>query len=256
MTKLDNDLKKQVQCFLDKGVPLSIIIKAFKLSKQQITRGMLGYLNLEKQSAVELFSVFEKVDRFRRLTGYSNIINRIQRLLSLKISSRCGVNIAGIENEINSLSGITYPEYHQLLISIFYYQSTYGKKITLRLIVDESLHEMLKDNKVLSEEELEMRLKTKINLQAMQKKFYINSLSQLDVEVILNSLSILRSREAECLNMYFGLTNNPMTLEQIGKYFGITKECTRQIIVKALRKMKHPSRSSKFLHLIKDDSVT
>ncbi|MCL2110236.1 RNA polymerase sigma factor RpoD [Microgenomates group bacterium] len=59
-------------------------------------------------------------------------------------------------------------------------------------------------------------------------------------------LSALSDREARVLKMRFGLASNrPMTLEEVGKEFGVTRERIRQIEAKALRKLKHPSRRKK-----------
>lgn len=56
----------------------------------------------------------------------------------------------------------------------------------------------------------------------------------------------LTEREQQVLRMRFGLDDgHPLTLEQVGKYFNVTRERIRQIEAKALRKLKHPSRSRK-----------
>lgn len=55
-------------------------------------------------------------------------------------------------------------------------------------------------------------------------------------------LSTLSDREARVLRMRFGLDSpRPMTLEEVGQKFGVTRERIRQIEAKALRKLKHPS---------------
>ncbi len=65
-------------------------------------------------------------------------------------------------------------------------------------------------------------------------------------ENIEEVLSTLTDREAKVLRMRFGLDGkNPMTLEEVGKEFGVTRERIRQIEAKALRKLKHPSRRKK-----------
>jgi len=65
-------------------------------------------------------------------------------------------------------------------------------------------------------------------------------------ENIEEVLSTLTDREARVLRMRFGLDGkNPMTLEEVGREFGVTRERIRQIEAKALRKLKHPSRRKK-----------
>ncbi len=59
-------------------------------------------------------------------------------------------------------------------------------------------------------------------------------------------LETLSDREARVLKLRFGLEGgDSMTLEQVGKVFGVTRERIRQIEAKALRRLKHPSRRKK-----------
>ncbi len=59
-------------------------------------------------------------------------------------------------------------------------------------------------------------------------------------------LGTLNDRERKVLELRFGLTDGtPRTLEEVGKEFNVTRERIRQIEAKALRKLKHPSRSQK-----------
>lgn len=63
---------------------------------------------------------------------------------------------------------------------------------------------------------------------------------------ISESLSTLTEREEGVLRLRFGLDDGiPKTLEEIGEAFGVTRERIRQIEAKALRKLKHPSRSKR-----------
>ncbi|AVM42256.1 RNA polymerase sigma factor RpoD [Fastidiosipila sanguinis] len=59
-------------------------------------------------------------------------------------------------------------------------------------------------------------------------------------------LGTLVKREEKVLRLRFGLDDGrPRTLEEVGKEFGVTRERIRQIEAKALRKLRHPSRSKK-----------
>ena len=63
------------------------------------------------------------------------------------------------------------------------------------------------------------------------------------LEEVLNTLT---DREAMVLRLRFGLEDgHPRTLEEVGSTFGVTRERIRQIEAKALRKLRHPSRSKK-----------
>jgi len=65
-------------------------------------------------------------------------------------------------------------------------------------------------------------------------------------EQIGDALRTLTDREAKVLKMRFGLGDgNEHTLEEVGQQFKVTRERIRQIEAKALRKLKHPSRSRK-----------
>jgi len=61
---------------------------------------------------------------------------------------------------------------------------------------------------------------------------------------IERSLSTLTSREGDVVRLYFGLNGkHPLTLEEIGERFELTRERVRQIKEKAIRRLKHTSRS-------------
>ncbi len=65
-------------------------------------------------------------------------------------------------------------------------------------------------------------------------------------DVVKEILDSLTPREAKVLRMRFGIDiANDHTLEEVGKQFDVTRERIRQIEAKALRKLKHPSRSDK-----------
>jgi len=65
-------------------------------------------------------------------------------------------------------------------------------------------------------------------------------------EQLLDVLGTLTDREQRVLRLRFGLDDGrARTLEEVGKVFDVTRERIRQIEAKALRKLRHPSRSRK-----------
>ena len=65
-------------------------------------------------------------------------------------------------------------------------------------------------------------------------------------EQLMEVLDTLSDREKKVLMLRFGLEDGrPRTLEEVGKEFNVTRERIRQIEAKALRKLRHPSRSKK-----------
>ncbi|MBV2089652.1 MAG: RNA polymerase sigma factor RpoD [Candidatus Thiodiazotropha sp. (ex Ctena orbiculata)] len=73
-------------------------------------------------------------------------------------------------------------------------------------------------------------------------------------EATQNMLAGLTSREAKVLRMRFGIDmNTDHTLEEVGKQFDVTRERIRQIEAKALRKLRHPSRSDRLRSFLDND---
>jgi RNA polymerase primary sigma factor len=69
---------------------------------------------------------------------------------------------------------------------------------------------------------------------------------QLLKEQVGDVLDSLTLRERKVLQLRFGIVDGrSRTLEEVGREFGVTRERVRQIEAKALRKLRHPSRSKK-----------
>ena len=76
-------------------------------------------------------------------------------------------------------------------------------------------------------------------------------------EKVREVLKTLTPREEKVLKMRFGIdVASEHTLEEVGKDFSVTRERIRQIEVKALKKLKHPSRSKKLLAFFEKDLKT
>lgn len=81
--------------------------------------------------------------------------------------------------------------------------------------------------------------------------FAANSMLKYELDQVLETLT---DREERVLRMRFGLSDGlTKTLEEVGKEFGVTRERIRQIEAKALRKLRHPSRSRKLKDFMEEE---
>ena len=79
------------------------------------------------------------------------------------------------------------------------------------------------------------------DMQASPDEDLLDDSLKIEISKALNSLS---PREAEVINLYFGLSHDKaLTLEEIGARFGLTRERVRQIKEKAIKRLRHTSRS-------------
>ena len=89
---------------------------------------------------------------------------------------------------------------------------------------DNNMYDVLKSDEVITPE-------TELLYESLRKE-------------IDRAISTLTPREADVVKLYFGLNgSHPMTLEEIGEKFDLTRERVRQIKEKAIRRLKHTSRS-------------
>ena len=80
------------------------------------------------------------------------------------------------------------------------------------------------------------------NIDDPDKELHMSSLEK----EVRNSLDSLKDREKDVIKMYFGIDREyALTLNEIGEEFGLTRERVRQIKEKAIRRLRHKSRSKK-----------
>ena len=73
---------------------------------------------------------------------------------------------------------------------------------------------------------------------------YHNLVKEANTQIVEAVLSTLSTKEAEILRMRFGIgADKPMTLEEVGKHYGVTRERIRQVENKAIRKLRNPMRA-------------
>ena len=127
--------------------------------------------------------------------------------------------------------------------------ATTEKSIALREIRENDMTRYVAICKVLAEPDIEMTDAVSLEYahdladegMSPEEETMLSELKSKTTHV----LSSLKAREERVLRMRFGIGVKDHTLEEVGNVFNINKEPIRQIEAKALRKLKHPSRSRK-----------
>lgn len=153
-----------------------------------------------------------------------NKLKRIQRQITLEL------NREPTEEELAEKMGITVEKIREIFkIS----QDPLSLETPIGEEEDSHLGDFIKDESNMSPEE-----------------YAINEVLKDDISLVLQTLT---EREEEVLKLRFGLVDGTSrTLEEVGNIFNVTRERIRQIEAKALRKLRHPSRSRKLKEYLND----
>jgi RNA polymerase primary sigma factor len=74
---------------------------------------------------------------------------------------------------------------------------------------------------------------------------YQNMVREANTQIVEAVLATLSNKEADILRMRFGIgADKPMTLEEVGQHYGVTRERIRQVENKAIRKLRNPMRAN------------
>ena len=154
------------------------------------------------------------------------------KLTENEVNSRAGKILIRILHDYSSFSISTIDKFFQQVVRSFAREIGLSGGYNLELDTDTTLRQAV-DNLY-----SDMSLKENEQLLSWMTDFL--------KEQIEDVFSCLTDRERKVLYLRFGLKDGrPRTLEEVGKIFKVTRERIRQIEVKALRKLRHPSRRKK-----------
>jgi len=176
--------------------------------------------------------------------GYTNIH---------KFSKACDVSITGLYDLIN-LKAAPITEDGEFSKVAKQLMEALGA-CPVELWTEEQLTLKLRTNSVerhLSKEALQEALQS--NARSLVGLPYDEVVDKEEVTLVRDTLDSLTPREAQVLSMRFGIGNEDEgSLEEVSKKLGVSRERVRQMEAKALRKMRHPSRSDKLRELLDEE---
>ena len=182
------------------------------ISRRQSTQRTLMYYPVHKK---ELYFSAYPVLKANGYIGYADILDDKGAIEFLQSK----FSFTNEQTEEVLLATIPFESFEEYYAMFLENNNVYGKHI------DEQKEELLVPEELISEDDID------VHIVAIMMK-----------EQLAEALGMLKERERNVLELRYGLIDSEeKTLEDVGKEFNITRERVRQIEVKALNKLRHPS---------------